>query len=100
MSGKIHIVMIKEFVSKNQDNTFTTKARKKKFTAAITDGRLAITPQSSGKTRKESDKVLLSILDHFNKTRSLQPKDYQDVTFNSVYVLTLIEESQKRSLEK
>ena len=91
MSKKVNVSAIKEFASQNEHTIFTTKSRKKDFKVAISDGYLVVTPQSSGKTRKESDKVLTCTIDHFNKTQSFQSKDYHEITFNSVYVLTLIQ---------
>jgi hypothetical protein len=68
-----------------------TSARRRQFQVNVLEGNLIFTPLSSGKSRKEPSNNLTKLIAHFNTTKSLAPKDYHELTFNSVYFITLIE---------
>ncbi len=69
-----------------------TQARKKAFRVCVVGDRLEFTPESTGKPRPLSRTINQGqqVLDRYNLTRSLKPGDYQDITYNSSYLLTLI----------
>ena len=79
------------FIAGLEGKLLTTSARKKQFRVNVVEEDLIFTPLSSGKIRKESAHNLTKLITHFNTTKTLRPKDYHDVTFNSVYVITLLE---------
>ncbi len=53
---------------------------------------LEFTPQSSGKPRTQGRSFGGSqeVLDRYNLTHSLRTTDYQDITMNSSYLLTVV----------
>ena len=52
-------------------------------------------PLSTKKTRPHERKFIESVLDRFDKTGSFITTDYQDLTYNASYTLTLIEQYVK-----
>lgn len=48
------------------------------------------TPTSTGKIRKQAIKYIERILERYEETKSLSPKDYLDITLNASYILALI----------
>jgi hypothetical protein len=79
------------FVKTIDGKLLTTSARKKQFQVNVVEGDIVFTPVSSGKFRKESSENLAKIIERYNDSKSLQAKDYHDITFNSAYIVTLIE---------
>lgn len=79
-----------EFIKTLERSPITTAARKTQFNVHVVEDSLFFVPLSSGKCRKEPANNLSKVLDHFNTSMSLIPKHYHDVTFNSVYILTLL----------
>jgi hypothetical protein len=70
-----------------------TGAARARFTVEVRQGRegdvIYFTPASSGKQRRlESD--CLAVLDRYNRTGSLRPRDYTSLTQNASYLLALI----------
>jgi hypothetical protein len=64
--------------------------RKTQFRVEVVDNFLEITPVSSGGVRRENKTNIGALLARFDKTRSFQMSDYQDVSFNASYVLALV----------
>ena len=79
------------FVKTIDGELLTTSARKKQVQVQVVENDLFFTPISSGKLRKESSENIARVVERYNEIKSLQPKDYHDITFNSVYILRLIE---------
>jgi len=77
--------------------TLRTMVRKTQFRIEVIDSCLEITPASSGGARRESKAAVSSLLARFDKTRSFQMSDYQDVSFNASYVLALVKAWQSQS---
>jgi hypothetical protein len=90
---------IANFVIGLADSIHTTRARKTQFKVNVAGDDWIFTPLSSGKPRKEPASNLAKTIAYFNTTKSLTPKDYHDVTFNSVYILALIEKYLKSLAE-
>jgi hypothetical protein len=67
-----------------------TRTRNSVFKVKPADNGLIITPLSTNKPRAETTNTLKCICDEFSSTNSLRPTDYQRITINSSYVLTLI----------
>lgn len=88
-----------EFVGRHRGRGFTTLGRKVSFSAAVVQGALCITPHSSGKVRRLHDEVLEKVCAEFSRTRSLRPADYHDITFDSSYLVALIQAFQIESLK-
>jgi hypothetical protein len=76
--------------------TLRTMVRKTHFRVDIVENFLEITPASSGGRRRESKSSISSLLTRFDKTRSFQMSDYQDVSFNASYVLALVKAWQSQ----
>jgi hypothetical protein len=77
--------------------TLRTMVRKTQFRIEVIDSCLEITPASSGGARRESKAAVSGLLARFDKTRSFQMSDYQDVSFNASYVLALVKAWQSQS---
>jgi hypothetical protein len=82
-----------------QGETLRTMVRKTQFRVEVVESFLEITPTSSGGARRESKATISGLLARFDKTRSFQMSEYQDVSFNASYVLALVKawQSQYRS---
>jgi hypothetical protein len=89
---KINVTQIKEFASSFKGKFLFTKSRKKQFRVNVLEEGLEFIPQSSGIARKESYKNLEKVIKHFSVCHSFEPKEYHDLTYNSVYILKIIEE--------
>lgn len=81
-----------------QGETLRTMVRKTQFRVEVVESFLEITPASSGGARRESKATIAGVLARFDKTRSFQMSDYQDVSFNASYVLALVKAWQSQSL--
>ena len=49
------------------------------------------TPQSSGKARTQSWDYVERVLAQYNRTHSLHPGEYKDITNHASYTLTIVE---------
>ncbi len=67
-----------------------TNARNAVFRVDAGPDRLEIIPSSSGKPRKVNREVLDRVCARYESNGSLAPKDYQDITFDSSYLVALI----------
>jgi len=85
------------FCKSVQGEPLTTMVRKTKFRVEVVDNFLEITPVSSGGVRRENKTNIGALLARFDKTRSFQMSDYQDVSFNASYVLALVKAWQSQS---
>jgi len=70
--------------------TLRTLTRGAAFQVAVIGNTLEFSPASSRQPRRESKSSVDALLRHFDKTQSWQMSDYQDVSFNASYVLTLL----------
>ncbi len=67
-----------------------TQAQKKAFRVQVAGDILVYTPASTRASRTDGRKVVQQVLDRYNLTQSLRPGNYQDITYNSSYLLTLV----------
>jgi hypothetical protein len=85
-----------------------TSARGSGFQVQLTDGGLRYVPESTGQPRPDTWSRIEDVLARFVDSGSTQPGDYQDVTHNASYVLTILErvlgegalDGQPRELEE
>lgn len=85
---------IKDFLSflKTLDRqSFRTLHRKLLFEVNVVPSGLYYTPKSSGTPRIQQWKFIERVALRFKETESLHPGDYQDITVNASYLLTLID---------
>jgi hypothetical protein len=92
MDRLIHFQDLKNFAKQLEGKTLTTKSRKKNFIVNVLSECFEYTPLSTNTARKQSNKEINKIIERYNETHSIQPKDYHDVTYSSVYILTIIED--------
>ena len=78
------------YVKSMEGKCFLTQFRGKPFTIENASNGFFFTPQSTGKTRFHDFDTLRRILEKYNHTSSLHPKDYFDITMNASYTLALI----------
>jgi hypothetical protein len=67
-----------------------TQFKRKSFLVETASNGFFFTPQSTGKTRFHDLDTLRRIVEIYNNTGSLHPKDYFDITMNASYTLALI----------
>lgn len=84
------------FLKKSGKQSFRTLQRKKEFLAELTPNGIFYIPKSTGKPRKHPFEYFNLVINRFNKTGSLRPGDYKDLTRNASYTLTLISEFIKK----
>lgn len=77
-------------VRKSEGIPLRTIGGRATFTARVEGPNLFVTPTSTGYERRCSTGSR-KLLAEFNRTRSMTASDYQGMTFNSVYMLRLIE---------
>lgn len=85
---------IKEFLSflKTLDGQpFRTLHRKLLFEVNVVPSGLYYTPKSSGTPRIQQWKFIERVALRFKETESFHPGDYQDISVNASYLLTLID---------
>ncbi len=70
---------------------FLTRSRKASFTFDITPTGVAFTP-ATGKVRPVSTADLQKVCDHFARTGSFRPGDYQSISFHASYLLAMIDQ--------
>lgn len=83
-----------QFIRSHSDTVFVTRSRRAAFSAEVMDGTLVITPHSTRKPRRLRGDVIDRVCAEFTVSGSLSPGDYHDITFDSSYLVTLIEARQ------
>ena len=68
-----------------------TRAGRSKFTVCLAGDGVEFTPLSTKKPRLHERKFIERILSRFEKTGSFITSDYQNLTVNASYTLTLID---------
>lgn len=97
-SGQIPSVeTLLAFCHAKRGEMMTTLVRKSPFRIEVAGDYLAITPGSSHAPRLERKSSISSLLDRLAKTQSFQMSDYQDVTFNASYVLSIVKAWQRET---
>jgi len=97
-SGQIPSVeTLLAFCHAKRGEMMTTLVRKSPFRIEVAGDYLAITPGSSQAPRLERKSSIGSLLDRLAKTQSFQMSDYQDVTFNASYVLSIVKAWQRET---
>lgn len=97
-SGQIPSVeTLLAFCRTKRGEMMTTLVRKSPFRIEVAGDYLAITPGSSQAPRHERKSSISSLLDRLAKTQSFQMSDYQDVTFNASYVLSIVKAWQRET---
>lgn len=70
--------------------TLYTLKQGKAFQIRLTSQGYKWVPQSTGKERPVNLKKAADVLEKFNKTGSLMPGDYQQITYNSSYYCAVL----------
>lgn len=68
----------------------------KRFTVEVESGVAYFTPESTGVRRNTSRAVTEDLLARHQKTRSLRPSDYVDITRNASYYVAVLRQTQDR----
>ena len=68
----------------------------KRFTVGIYLDCPFFTPESTGRGRSDGRKAAERVVERFNRTGSLRPADYGDVTRNASYFIPLLEVAASR----
>ena len=78
------------FASTLEGETVVTGARRAAFSIRVVPEGLEITPASSGTPRVVRREKIQSVLDEYERSGSTRTTDYLTVTFDSSYLLALI----------
>ncbi len=89
---KIDFKAFKNHVKSLSGKTFQTGQQKKNFIVQFKKHKIHYIPKTTGKPRPHEDIYLKRVVDRFNETNSLMPKDYVDITLNASYTVALIEQ--------
>jgi hypothetical protein len=87
---KIKYDDFRSFINTINGQSFHTLYRKVAFDVHVDQSGLKYTPASSGKPRIQKWKFIERVVLRYEETGSIQPSDYQDITANASYLLTLI----------
>ena len=90
MAAKFTRQQFVAFVQTLAGKQLTTRAQHRPFTVRVTGGGLEFLPGSTQRPRPESSATLDRVLEEFAANESLQPRQYQDLTRNASYVLSVI----------
>lgn len=79
-------------VSELDGHVIPTLYRRRTFIVRVApdDSGLEYTPLATGKPRVQSWAYVDKILERYNATRSLRPRDYKEITAHASYVLALL----------
>ena len=80
-----------EFVRGRGDFELSTLAQKKPFDVRADGDGLVFIPHSTGKPHVHKMKWQVRLCEEFNRTNSLHPGDYRDLTVNASYHLAVID---------
>lgn len=67
-----------------------TSRDKRRFTIRLTNTGLEYTPEASGKPRPDRWEAIERVLHRYNETQSLTPRDFQDITRHSSYLIAIL----------
>jgi hypothetical protein len=82
-----------DFVVYNREmggRVLTTLARGARFVVRVGNESIFYTPESTGIERRHTFKFAKRVFERYEKTGSLKPVDYQNISKNVSYMLTLI----------
>lgn len=78
------------FIKQLDGRSFATIHRKVQFKVNVIPSGLMYTPVSSGKPRIQEWRYIDRVVSRFVEKSSFHPRDYQDITMNASYLLTII----------
>ena len=79
-----------QFINSLNGQYALTLYKRKPFLIEIASNGFCFTPRSTGKARIHDQETLRRIVETYNRSGSLYPKDYFDITMNASYTLTII----------
>ena len=95
MSRPININNFLRLASQLEGKRLETEARKAPFCIKVLPAGIEITPESSGKSRIVPVNRIGRFLDEYNASRNRHPGHYQEITFDSSYLLAILSEGGK-----
>ncbi len=84
-------------VARDLDGQALETVTGKRFTVGVYLDCPFFTPESTGLGRSDGRKAAERVVERFNRTGSLRPSDYQDISRNASYFAPLLEIAQDRS---
>jgi len=87
-------ILIDEF---HDEKKLMTEARKSEFTMFSDNGKLYVI-NSKGNTRRLESIYVNNFFEEYKNTGSMSPSSYQDITFNSSYLLAALKYLMEREL--
>ncbi len=90
-TGAITREGLRAFASSLSHTTLETSIRHRRFFFYLNDHGFHYLPESSGIYRIQGYQYIDKVIERYNEIRSLNTKDYTDITRNASYLLVLIE---------
>jgi hypothetical protein len=87
----VHLHDLKAYARSLAGQTLETMTQRKQFTVDVSATGFTFTPASTAKPRTRSDRKVQRVLERYHEQRSLRPMDYQDMTVNASYILTILQ---------
>jgi hypothetical protein len=78
------------YASTLERQRLTTAGGRATFTIRVLPRGLEVTPESSGTPRIVPPETIQLVIDEFERSRTLQPGQYQSITFDASYLLGII----------
>jgi hypothetical protein len=78
------------YASKLEGQRLKTAGGRATFTVRVLSHGLEVTPDSSGTPRVIPRETIQLVIDEYEQSRNLQPGQYQSITFNASYILSII----------
>lgn len=79
------------FANDLEGERLNTLSRAAGFTLRVLPTGIEITPGSSGQPRVVSREIVQRVCEEFQRTRSMRPSDYHSMTFDSSYLIAVID---------
>ncbi|MDB6137899.1 MAG: hypothetical protein JWO94_971, partial [Verrucomicrobiaceae bacterium] len=100
MTAPISAQALLAFASSRAGDTFHTLTRKVAFSVAVSEGCIVFTPQTTNKSRRQTNDRIEAVCREFNASGSLRPGNYADISFDASYILALIHAAESPSNHK
>lgn len=78
------------YASTLEEQRLKTAGGRATFTVRVLEHGLEVTPQSSGRPRIVPRETIQVVIDEYERSRNLQPGQYQSITFDASYLLSII----------
>ena len=86
-----------KFASTLEGERLETGVQRAGFRVSVSGSGIAVTPESTGRTRAIPRSSIERFLEEYGRVRSTKAGDYQQVSFDASYLLAIIHRHEKAS---